>query len=207
MDEIKLRLVGETSLITHNNRLANPLDKYSQAIGLKSGKRKKTIDDIWELARIEWEGGMYLVDGKIKIPMRVLNKVMERGATKQKNGQLWKTGCILNSDFSELNYSGKTINVTENGEVPNSNLDEWFKDKNYYQAMVRVGQSTILRTRPIFHDWVIDFSITFDANVMNGAAIIQAANDAGRLVGLCEWRPERGGNFGRFRVEVVGRKS
>ena len=89
MEEIKLRLIGETSLMTHNNRLANPLDKYSQVISLKSGKRKKTIDDIWELARIEWEGGMYLQDGSIKIPMRVINKTMERGATKQKNGVLW----------------------------------------------------------------------------------------------------------------------
>ena len=43
MDQIKLRFVGETVLLTHNNRLANPLDKYTQEISSKSGKRKKLL--------------------------------------------------------------------------------------------------------------------------------------------------------------------
>jgi hypothetical protein len=204
MEQITLKFIGETALLTHNNRLANPLDKYTQVIGRKSGKRKKTLEDIWELARIEWEGGMYLYDGIIKLPMRVINKTMERGATKQKNGVLWKTGCIVMDDFCLLEYKGKSIQVEENGEIPNPELDPWFTEANYFQAMVKVGQATILRTRPIFHGWSCKTTITFDPSVINNESVLQAASDAGRLVGLCDWRPEKGGNFGRFRVEAVG---
>ena len=203
MEKLKLRFIGETALLTHNNRLANPLDKYSQEISRKSGKRKKTVEDILELARIEWEGGMYLYDGVIKIPMRVVNKTMERGATKQKNGTLWKTGCVVMDDYCELKYSGKAINVKENGAVPNPELDPWFTEEYMFQSMVRVGQAYLLRTRPIFHGWSFESTILFDPNVVNRESILQAASDAGRLVGFCDWRIERGGSFGRFEVEVL----
>ena len=202
MEQIKLKLIGETALLMHNNRLANPLDKYSQAISTRSGKRKKTIEDIWELARIEWEGGLYFYDGEIKLPARVINKCFERGATKQKNGMLWKTGCMLLDDFYPFSYKGKAINVDEVDEVPNPMLDEFF-EKNMFQAMVKVGTASILRTRPMFEGWSCIVTVIYDNSVMNKESLIQAAKDAGRLVGLCDWRVEKGGQFGRFTVEVI----
>ena len=202
MEQIKFKLVGETALLMHNNRLANPLDRYSQEMSKKSGKRKKTIEDIWELARIEWEGGLYLYDGEIKIPMRVVNKCMERGATKQKNGMLWKSGCFIKEDYCPLKYTGPNIKVKMNGDIPNPELDKYFK--NYiYQTMVRVGQATLLRTRPMFKGWSFETTVMFDGSVINRESLIQAAKDAGHLVGLCEWRMEKGGQYGRFSVEVL----
>ncbi len=203
MEQIKFKLNGETAILMHNNRLANPLDKYSQEISKKSGKRKKTIEDIWELARIEWEGGLYFYDGEIKLPMRVINKCFERGATKQKNGMLWKTGCLIEQDYCPLSYAGKKISVEDIDEVPNPALDEFFQ-KNMFQAMVKVGTSSILRTRPLFNKWSCELTVIYDSSVMNKESLIQAAKDAGRLVGLCDWRMEKGGQFGRFSVDVIG---
>jgi len=203
MEQIKLRFIGESPMLQHNNRLANPLDPYSQEMSKKSGKRKKTIEDIWELARIEWEGSLYLHDGKVQLPNRVVNKTMERGATKQKNGTLWKTGCIVLDDFCEIDYKGKKINITQNGEIPTPELDKFFDEDHYFQAMVRVGQATLLRTRPIFHNWSFEFTTMYDPSVINEGSLFQAATDAGRLVGICDWRIEKGGNFGRFNVEIV----
>lgn len=202
MDKIKFKLIGETPLLMHNNRLANPLDNYSHEISKKSSKRKKTIEDIWELARIEWEGGLYLYDGEIKIPMRVVNKCFERGATKQKNGMLWKSGCFIENDFCPLDYSGRKINVGSSNDIPNSELDRYF-EKHMFQAMVKIGQATLLRTRPIFEDWSFEATVIFDGSVINREALIQAATDAGRLVGLCDWRMEKGGQYGRFSIEVI----
>lgn len=202
MDEIKFKMTGETPLLMHNNRLANPLDKYSQELSKKSGKRKKTIEDIWELARIEWEGGLYLYDGEIKLPMRVVNKCFERGATKQKNGMLWKSGCFIKDDYCPLKYSGTKISVSMNGEVPNPGLDKYFQ-KHIYQTMVRVGQATLLRTRPMFEEWSFETTVMFEGAIINRESLIQAARDAGHLVGLCDWRMEKGGQYGRFTVEVL----
>lgn len=202
MEQIKFKIKGETPLLMHNNRLANPLDKYAQEMSKKSGKRKKTIEDIWELARIEWEGGLYFYEGEVKLPMRVLNKCFERGATKQKNGMLWKTGCFIQEDYCQLEYSGKKLKSSRNGEIPNPDFDNMFMDY-IFQIPVRVGQSTLLRTRPIFKDWSLETTILYDPTIINRETLIQSIHDAGRLCGLCDYRIEKGGNFGRFAAEVV----
>jgi len=203
MEHIKFKLVGESPLLMHNNRLANPLDKYSQEMSKKSGKRKKTIEDIWELARIEWEGGLYLYDGEVKLPNRVVNKCFERGATKQKNGMLWKSGCFIQDDYCPLNYPGAKISVEMNGEIPNPELDKFFVDKFRLQTIVKVGQASLLRTRPMFEGWSFETTVIYDGSVINKESLIQAAKDAGHLVGLCDWRMEKGGQYGRFSVEIV----
>jgi hypothetical protein len=202
MNQIKMMFVGETGFLMHNNRLANPLDPYTMAMGSKSGKRKKTIEDIKELARIEWEGGLYLYDGEIKIPMRVVNKTMERGATKQKNGTLWKTGCMVMDDYCKFDYPGAKIKCNGSKDIPNPDLDKYYENHNH-QTIVRVGQASLLRTRPIFNDWTLETTIVFEPNVINRETVIQCAQDAGRLAGIGDWRIEKGGGFGRFSVEVI----
>ena len=203
MDKIRLRLTGETPILMHNDRLANPLNKYARAISAKSGKRKKTLDDIMDLARLEWEGGLYLNKGEVQMPAKCINKCLERGATKQKNGTLWKTGCIVLNDFCPLKYPGPKIKAeSDNGDVPIQSLDVHF-EKHSFQSMVKVGMARLLRTRPIFEDWSFEVDIGFDGNIINTETVLQLTTDAGRMVGLCDWRVEKGGQFGRFSVEVV----
>jgi len=202
MEQIKLKFVGESPFLMHNNRLANPLDSYTIAMGSKSGKRKKTIEDIKELARIEWEGGLYTHEGTIKIPSRVVTKCMERGATKQKNGTLWKTGCVVTDDYCNFEYKGETIRFNGNKDIPNPELDKFFDNFNF-QAIVRVGQASLLRTRPIFYDWSLTTTIAFMPSIINRETLIQCAVDAGMLAGIGDWRIEKGGGYGRFYVEVV----
>jgi hypothetical protein len=202
MGEITLKINGETPLLMHNSRLANPLDPYTQAIGAKSGKRKKTLDDIAELARIEWEGGLYTYKNSIQLPARVVNKTFERGATKQKNGTRWKTGCVLAEDFFPLEYPGKII-FSESKEIPNDDLDALY-DAHSHQDTVRVGSSRLLRTRPVFYEWgIAQIVILFDGNVINRDTIVESAIDAGKLCGMGDYRPEKGGQYGKFSVEVL----
>lgn len=68
---------------------------------------------------------------------------------------------------------------------------------------VRVGQgSTDLRYRPEFTKWECTFDVEFDAELLQVKDIVNLVNRAGFGVGIQEWRPEKGGDFGRF--EVVG---
>ncbi len=53
---------GTTPMMMHNERLANPFDDLTKAIKAISGKRKKTEDDLIEMSRIEWLGGLYSID-------------------------------------------------------------------------------------------------------------------------------------------------
>lgn len=66
---------------------------------------------------------------------------------------------------------------------------------------VRVGMgSTDLRYRPQFDEWQSSLDIEYDADLMQPNDIVNLLNRAGFGVGLCEWRPEKGGDFGRFTV-------
>ncbi len=48
--------------------------------------------------------------------------------------------------------------------------------------------------------WKMTIPITFNQNAINAQSIANLLNIAGQNIGVGEWRPERKGNFGRFRV-------
>ena len=57
-----------------------------------------------------------------------------------------------------------------------------------------------MRIRPMIPTgWSLKFTAEYDPHILSESAIIQAANDAGSLIGLGDWRPK----FGRFAVEVL----
>jgi len=67
---------------------------------------------------------------------------------------------------------------------------------------VRVGAgSADLRYRPEFKTWGCQVSFTFDAEMLQIEDIINLVNRAGFGCGVGEWRPEKGGEFGRFQVD------
>jgi len=198
MEQIKLKFIGLGVLITHNNQTANPLNKYAKAMKELTAKRKKTEQDHLNIARLEWEAGLYLEDGMVKLPARVLESTMWNGAKKSKNGIKWQSGCLVDEDFIELDYRGPKIKFEQNGQMPIEALDRYFDNLNH-QQIVKVGTAKIVRTRPVFEQWSLTFTVNYDDEVINKSEILDAARNAGKLVGLCEMRPR----FGRFDFEVV----
>ena len=68
---------------------------------------------------------------------------------------------------------------------------------------VRVGAgSTDLRYRPEFRNWSMILNFEFDAQALTQPTILNLVQRAGFGVGLGEWRPEKGGEYGRFEVDV-----
>jgi hypothetical protein len=55
----------------------------------------------------------------------------------------------------------------------------------------------IMRTRPIFYDWSLKFSLHYNEDLINESQLKKAIEDAGAIVGLGDWRPEHG----RFLLE------
>lgn len=69
---------------------------------------------------------------------------------------------------------------------------------------VRVGQgSADLRYRPQFDDWSVEFTVEIDADLLQPSDVVNLIDRAGFGVGIGEWRPEKGGEYGRFQVETV----
>lgn len=67
---------------------------------------------------------------------------------------------------------------------------------------VRVGMgSADLRYRPQFDEWSVELTCEYDADLLQPGDIVNLIDRAGFGVGIGEWRPEKGGEFGRFRVK------
>ena len=78
-----------------------------------------------------------------------------------------------------------------------------FKECNMREDTVRVGMGTAdLRYRPEYTDWSVEVTIEYLANVLTPAQIVNLIRLAGFSVGICEWRPEKNGDFGRFEVDL-----
>jgi len=71
------------------------------------------------------------------------------------------------------------------------------------EDIVRVGAgSTDIRYRPEFEHWKVEVKIQIDSDLLNEQDVVNLVNRAGFSVGVGEWRPEKGGEYGRFEFDV-----
>jgi hypothetical protein len=57
--------------------------------------------------------------------------------------------------------------------------------------------------RPKFINWSLTFKLLYDEGTLDENQIMQSAENAGKYIGIGGFRPEKGGTFGRFNVEVL----
>jgi hypothetical protein len=183
-----IHIKGTTPTIMHNSRLANPVDPVTQAIKEISGKRKKTDTDLIEMSRLEFLGGLYLnEDHEPCWPGENIEAMLIEAAKKDKLGRAFRAG-LLSNGLWPLEYVGP------------KNPDELWKNRNFVDVRpVRVQSSRIMRTRPIFREWQLNFEIQFLPELISKKSIVQAIEVAGFGVGLSDFRPK----YGKFIVEGI----
>lgn len=73
------------------------------------------------------------------------------------------------------------------------------------EDMVKVGMGTAdIRFRGEFRNWYADMTISYNKNGQHTLEqIINIINAGGYVCGVGEWRPERDGQYGMFRVESI----
>jgi len=172
----------------HNEQLSDPLNKWSKAIREISGKRKKTDADLIEMSRREWYGGLYINENdEPLIPSRALERLLRDAATRSKRGKDVLSGIIVPDD-AILNY-GKHLSLKQ----------MWDSGDYAIRASVKIGRQRVIRCRPIFHTWSLEFVAWNDEEIVNARDVEAFLELGGRLVGLCDWRPKHG----RYTHEVV----
>lgn len=204
MNLVQLRLKGKEGvpLMMHSNQAVDPLNKYHLAMKPLSAKRNKTIDDLELLGRIEWEAGLYISpeDGFLCIPAVNIEKCFILAARKSKDGKKFEQGVYVLENYCRFVFNGgKTLQVKITEEVPNPGLDVLYKVEHIDRRPVCVQRNTLIRTRPIFHDWYVDCTVAYDENIIDEHVLLNCIEVAGNYIGLCEMRPR----FGRFDVEVL----
>lgn len=58
----------------------------------------------------------------------------------------------------------------------------------------------IMRHRPRLNKWFLEFHLEIDENMIDPDFVLQLLQEAGSKLGLLDFRPEKGGRFGRFQV-------
>jgi hypothetical protein len=179
---LSYKIVGTVPLVMHNGRLANPLDSFAQAIKEVSGKRNKTEADYEEMARLEWLGGLYLLDGKPCVPGYVVEATLIKAARKQRKGKQAEAGLFVMKDFP-LEYDGSR------------DPRELCENEAFHLCVpVRIKGNRIMRTRPIFQEWAVTVEVEINLNLVNEKDLDLWMETAGSEIGFMDWRPK----YGRF---------
>lgn len=175
-------------MLHHSSRIANPLDPGVKELRLLTSKRKKTDEDHMEIARKEFELGMYF-DKSLGpyIPGECVLRSFIFGGKVQKLGAAMNRSVQVAEEKCRLEYDG-----------PRTVQGLW--DAKFYDIRtVVVQQSRTMRCRAAFSNWTTHAEVYFDASMVNRDQLVQAMNDGGRFSGLGDYRPQ----FGRYEVEIV----
>lgn len=180
---LSISIVGIAPILLHNGQLCDPLNPFTKALKGFTKKRAKTDEDFENIALAEWRGGLYTnEEGRVVIPGSNIESMFIDGAKKSKRGTQAKSGVFVDGSWP-LIYEGPK-------DVEKLILDPKFRDTRG----VGVQQSRVMRTRPIFRHWKLDFILNYEPAAFNESDIADILTVAGSNVGLCDYTPK----FGRF---------
>ncbi|MCY4129525.1 MAG: hypothetical protein OXG15_09855 [Gammaproteobacteria bacterium] len=73
-------------------------------------------------------------------------------------------------------------------------------EKARHYSVVNVQSSKIIKVRPIFNDWACEFELVVNDAAVNMESVIEYLELAGEIIGIGDWRVEKGGAFGCFKI-------
>lgn len=210
MRKFTIRVTGVTELLMHNGRLVNPMDPATKEISeaTRAWKKNATEENFLALARAEFLGGLYYhKQGDTVIgpfwPSENLHTSLKKAGAKVKRGR----GTLKNPIAAAIIWDSQINPLTYAGAHPGAKVpreaDELWQDESFrFVKAAKVGSAKIMRTRPKFREWGFEASGTLDTEILDVEDLQAAATIAGQLVGLGDWRPEKGGTYGRFAALV-----
>lgn len=193
--KVRISATGTRPLLMHNVQLASPLNSYSKRLKAMNSKRVKTDEDRYEIARVEWEGGLYF-DEEIGpyVPGPSVYRSLIDGARLTKAGKKIERGVTLSDLVHPLIYKG-----------PRDLVGLWGGGESEYVDIrtARVGTSKIDRCRPIFRaplpGWGFEADCLIDPKVIDFEEFSEIAANAGEMAGIGDYRLM----YGRYATEVV----
>lgn len=192
MDEkrVQVTITGTSPMLMHSDRGANPLSDESKALKAVSTKRKKTEEDHAAMMEIEWNASLYLnAEGQIVVPVENVRASIRDGAKLSKMGKEISRKVFIEGEHIPLTYSGPR------------DRKKLFEDTRFRDVRsVRVGQQRVMRTRPFFRDWSLTFVAYWEPDAFDVDLFKQCLESAGKFIGLGDFRPDKGGTYGRFVV-------
>jgi len=187
---LKFTIQGVVPTILCNGQTSDPLNKFAKELKKISGKRNKTEGDHKAMAKLEFMACMYINEkGNPCWPSDNIEAMIIKAAAKQRKGTDAKSAIFVD-DHAPLIYDGP--------KTPDALWSHRTMDNNPFvlRASVVVNRNRIMRTRPIFRNWSLEFTVHYLTDIFDKEQVIATVKTAGRIIGLSDWRPK----YGRFNV-------
>lgn len=186
---INIEVIGTSPLLMHNPRMVDPEFELNRQIKVLTAKRKKTDEDLKNVEKLEWYGGLYEQDGIIVQPTSKLRKCIVNTAKISKQGK-----------SIERALSFGTLNVPLIYEGPKK-IDDVFDNPRFHSRLsVGISGKRVMRVRPQFYPWAMKVSGLFveDAG-LNFDDLERIVELAGVVEGIGD---NRVNGYGRFTAVV-----
>jgi hypothetical protein len=192
-EAIKFKIRGVMPTIMHNGQTSDPLNGYAKDMKKLTSKKQKKDADHMDLAKLEWYAALYVDEQNRPCwPGENIEAMLVAAAKKNRMGPSAKSGLFID---------GNSI-VQHDGPRTADGLWKYKSfEKNPYVSRVPVvvNKSRVMRTRPIFQNWSLEFTVHYMPDIINKEDVIEFVNKAGKMIGLSDWRPK----YGRFEIESV----
>jgi len=190
--QLKIRIEGTTALLC--NRFSD-----EAAAASTNGTRASSAAQDRGTPQEVCKSKLYLgLDGEPMIPQPNLMRALVEGGRFTKIGKAQITTSKSTMLYSCVDIAG--------AEIPLLHTQPWKVDTRAVRIPSTGGR--ILAHRPMFDDWALAFELDLDEQIMGEKVFRQIVDDAGKRIGLGDFRPACKGPFGRFvvtqweRVEV-----
>lgn len=182
-ETISVPIIGTTPLIVHRFSEKAKRKMLDEMQGRKSPKEPKNPE-------AEYEAAFYrLADGTPGLPAVGFKKATIGGA-RFYGKQVTMTALKQYLFFrGEVGGDGRAL-VRIDGEPA------------MREDVVTVGRGgTDLRYRPEFREWSATLEVVYVTSALTRSSVLSLIDAGGMGVGVGEWRPERNGDFGTYRVD------
>jgi hypothetical protein len=200
--ELFIRWTGIRPLLLCNGELANPLNPNVMRMKPFATKRNKTEQEMRELAKMHWMGGLYY-DPEIGpfLPVPNIQRSLQQGAAKNKKERIFKSSLLVEGMVGKNRDKAAAKIIYDGPSDPEKLYGRGYGSSQFvHQCPGRLnGKTTVLVTRPIFPVWIVEFIAIFEEDSISVIDVATASDLAGRLVGVGTWRPLHG----QFKSEII----
>jgi hypothetical protein len=189
MKKITVSVVGTSPLLTDSPSLMQDDDSSP-----KARKTRPTPEQ-------ECEGAAYRLDGPGSpccMPTVAFRQAMVRGGKGLKLAGAGRLG--LNTILGASVFPASELTVLLDPATGDP-LTTYVHDRR----RVVHGGGAVMSSRPRFEAWAADIDLEYDTLQLSDQDVINAVDRAGITVGVGNYRPEKGGPYGRFQVGEIGR--
>lgn len=188
MSTYMARIEGTSALLQH---------RFSEESEAASSSTTRTIKRREETPRDAAERVAYrYADGTLYLPGAAIGRLLrEAGANHKMKGSRRSVKYLV---------PGAVIVPDETLALIQPETDEPLRDfeVDSRPVVIPATKGRIMRHRPRVDLWATEFVLEVDEEMLDGAFVQQLLTEGGRKLGLGDFRPEKGGPFGRFQVTL-----